>query len=88
MENVWEMFIDKMVDTAHRMAMSFVVLTNSPVVSAAAREKLTSDFIELTIEIFRANSIKPKGELGDDLDSRITDLVNGLHADFQMAFVS
>ena len=85
MENVWEMFIDKMVDTAHRMAMNFVVLTNSPVVSATAREKLTSDFIELTVEIFRANSIEPIGELGDDLDSRITDLVNGLHADFQMA---
>lgn len=84
MENVHEMFVNKVVDTVSKMATNFVVLTNSPVVSAIEREKLTSDFVELMVEIFRANSIELKAELDDDLDSRITDLVNGLHADFQM----
>lgn len=84
MENANEMFVRDIVDTAREMAMNFVVLTNSLVVSEIEREKLTSDFVELTVEIFRANSIELKAELNDDLDSRITDLVNGLHADFQM----
>ena len=38
----------------------------------------------MTVEIFRANSIELKAELDDDLDSRITDIVNSLHVDFQM----
>ena len=84
MEDVYEMFVSVMADTVREMAMNFVALTNSPVVSAIEREKLTSDFVELTVEIFRANSIELKAELNGDLDSRITDLVNGLHADFQM----
>ena len=85
MKNAYEMFVSDIVDAVRKLSMNFVVLTNSPVVTAIEREKLTSDFVELTVEIFRANSIEPIGELGDDLDSRITDLVNGLHADFQMA---
>ena len=84
MENVHEMFVREIVDRVRKLAMNFVILTNSPIVSAAAREKLTSDFVELTVEIFRANSIELKAELDDDLDSRITDIINGLHADFQM----
>lgn len=84
MEDVYEMFVSEIVGTARKMAMNFVSLTNSPVVTAIEREKLTSYFVELTVEIFRANSIELKAELSDDLNSRITNLVNGLHADFQM----
>ena len=84
MKNAYEMLVSDIVDAVRKLSMNFVVLTNSPVVSAADRERLTSDFVELTVEIFRANSIELKAELDDDLDSRITDIVNGLHVDFQM----
>ena len=84
MKNVYEMLVSEIVDAVRKLSMNFVVLTNSPVVSAADRERLTSDFVELTVEIFRANSIELKAELDDDLYNQITDIVNDLHADFQM----
>ena len=87
MKNAYEMFVSEIVDTIRKLSMNFVVLTNSPVVSAADRERLTSDFVELTVEIFRANSIELKDESDDDLYSQITDIVNDLHADFQMASI-
>ena len=40
MENVHEMFVREIVDRVRKLAMNFVILTNSPVVSTAAREKL------------------------------------------------
>ena len=85
MKNAYEMFISEIVDAVRKLSMNFVVLTNSPVVSAADRERLTSDFVELTVEIFRANSIGLKAGLDDDdLYGQITDTVDELHADFQM----
>ena len=84
MKNVYEMLVSEIVDAVRKLSMNFVVLTNSPVVSAADRERLTSDFVELTVEIFRANSIELKDESDVDLYSQITDIINELHADFQM----
>ena len=84
MKNAYEMFVSDIVDAVRKLSMNFVVLTNSPVVTAIEREKLTSDFVELTVEIFRANSIELKAGLDDDLYNQITDIVNELHADFQM----
>ena len=85
MKNAYEMFVSDIVDAVRKLSMNFVVLTNSPVVTAIEREKLTSDFVELTVEIFRANSIELKAGLDDDdLYNQITDIINELHADFQM----
>ena len=84
MKNVYEMLVSEIVDAVRKLSMNFVVLTNSPVVSAADRERLTSDFVELTVEIFRANSIEMKDESDVDLYNQITDIINELHADFQM----
>ena len=84
MKNAYEMFVSDIVDAVRKLSMNFVVLTNSPVVTAIEREKLTSDFVELTVEIFRANSIELKDESNVDLYSQITDIINELHADFQM----
>ena len=84
MKNAYEMLVSDIVDAVRKLSMNFVVLTNSPVVTAIEREKLTSDFVELTVEIFRANSIELKDESDVDLYSQITDIVNDLHADFQM----